>query len=110
MQVIKEEVLPLFINPYDPKKAEVGKLYELRLDPLDIDPSTPEFYVFDTQGKLTNKTWTPSVNNFCMVLYQHSTYTAIMIGEDIIHISSTKDDPFWQVELVPLDSPLDKHD
>lgn len=107
MQVIKEEILPLFTKPYDPRKAEVGKLYELRLNPVELDAEPLEFYVFDTQGNLTNKTWSPGANNYCMVLDQHHKYAVVLVGEDIIHVSD--DETFWEIELVPLNESSNQH-
>lgn len=100
MQIIKEEVLPLLTNPHDPKKAEVGKLYKLQFDPLEIDADPLEFYVFDTQGRPVNRTWTPGNSNICLVLDLYDKYVVVLVGEDIIHVSNNE--TFWKIELVPL--------
>jgi hypothetical protein len=108
MQVLKEEILPLFTKPHDPRKAKVGKLYELRLNPVELDADPLEFYVFDIQGNYTNKTWTPGADNYCMVLEQQQKHVVVLVGEDIIHIS--KNEPFWEIELVPLNESSNQHD
>ena len=105
MQIIKQEELRVLTNPHDPRKAEVGKLYELRFTPveLDVDPLqfyTFEFYTFDIQGNPTNKTWVPGPNNYGLVLYQHHRYGVFLVGEDIIHL--TDDETFWKIEVIPL--------
>lgn len=109
MQVIKEKELPLFTKPYIPKKAEVGKLYELRIIKTQQDTffSMPEFFVFDTQGKLVNKTWVPQDRNYCMVLKQHQTHTTILVGEDIIHVSEHED--LFEIQLIPLNESSNQH-
>lgn len=106
MQIIEEEILPTLTYPYDPRKAEVGKLYELRLSVLAFE--SPEYYVFDTHNNTTNKTWTPGADNYCMVLEQQQKHVVVLVGEDIIHIS--KNEPFWEIELVPLNESSNQHD
>lgn len=95
------------IKPHDPRKAEVGKLYELRFNPVEIDAEELCFYVFDTAGKLTNKTWSPGRDNFCLVLDQHHKYTVVLVGEEIIHVAD--DDSNWKIELIPLVESSNQH-
>jgi hypothetical protein len=105
MQVTKEKEPLLFTQPYNPKKAEVGKLYELRIIEMKQDASfqcfsMPAFFVFDTQGKLVNKTWVPHARNYCMVLKQDHAYTTILVGEDIIRVTEHEDS--FEIQLIPL--------
>ena len=100
MQIIKQEVLPVLTNPHDPRKAEVGKLYELRFTPIELDAESILFYTFDIQGKPTNKTWVPGPTNYGLVLDQHRHYGVFLVGEDIIHVDP--DETFWKIEAIPL--------
>jgi hypothetical protein len=103
MQVTKEKEPLLFTQPYNPKKAEVGKLYELRIIKTQHFAeffSMPAFFVFDTQGKLVNKTWVPHARNYCMVLKQDHAYTTILVGEDIIRVTEHEDS--FEIQLIPL--------
>lgn len=100
MQIIKQEVLPVLTNPHDPRKAEVGKLYELRFTPLELDADPLQFYMFDIQGNLTNKTWAPGPTNYGLVLDQHHQYGVFLVGEDIIHVAANE--TFWKIEAIPL--------
>jgi hypothetical protein len=60
----------------------------------------PAFFVFDTQGKLVNKTWVPHARNYCMVLKQDHAYTTILVGEDIIRVTEHEDS--FEIQLIPL--------
>lgn len=87
-------------NPRGPNKAEIGKLYELQVTPLGV-ANFIQYYVFDVKGRQTNKTWTPGIKNFCLVLsHEPDDITIILVGEDIVRLHDSEE--LWKVELIPL--------
>lgn len=100
---------PELFNPHPPAKAQPGKLYEMRLTPWEIaDLEPPKYFIFDTHGKPTNKTWEPGLVTSCLVLNQDDVFTVVLVGEDIIHVADDELD--WKVELIPLKQPSNHND
>lgn len=102
MNFIPEKVCSLLFNSNSPKKAEVGKLYELRFSPLTWDSDPLQLYVYDTQGRVTNQTWIPQNVNFGLVLEQAKHYTVVLSGEQIIRLVDDDSGVGWRIELLPI--------
>lgn len=75
-----------------PSEAQVGLLYQLRFPWWEAElTDPPEYYTFDINGQVTNKSWICKGLTFCLLLKQESNFTVVLVGDDIIHISDEEE-------------------
>jgi hypothetical protein len=75
-----------------PSEAQVGYLYKLRFPWWETElTDPPEYYTYDLNDRVTNKTWTCQGLTFCLLLKQEPNFTAVLVGDDIIHISDEEE-------------------
>jgi len=97
-------------NSNPPKKAEVGKLYQLQFTPTLELPYSSEIslYVYDYNGNITNETFVMEGDEVCLVVAKTKQEVHVLVNDKIIHLESEGFVCDVKVELIPIKEPCDE--